>query len=143
MSFQAAEADRRLTNLIQVGTVASVDPGRARAAVTVGDITVPQAVVGQLRAGALSFWWMPQVGEQVVILCPGGDMARAIILCSLFAGDAPSADAGIPLLALGGGTLRLDGTLEVTGDVVAGGISLTGHIHGGIAPGAATTRGPQ
>lgn len=143
MSYADAEASRMIANLIQVGSVMSVDAGNARAAVKVGEITIPAAAVAQLRAGVLSFWWMPQAGEQVVVICPGGDMARAIVLCSIFAGNAPSADAGIPLLELAGGVIRLNGTLELTGDVIAQGISLTTHTHTGVATGAGNTGGPQ
>ena len=45
-----------------------------------------------------------------------------------------------------GGTLTIEaGTLDVRGggDVVASGISLTGHVHGGVQSGGSTTSGPQ
>ena len=45
-----------------------------------------------------------------------------------------------------GGTLTIEaGTLDIRGggDVVASGISLTGHVHGGVQSGGSTTSGPQ
>ncbi|MCB5198594.1 phage baseplate assembly protein V [Loktanella sp. TSTF-M6] len=143
MTLAAAEADRRIANVLQVGTIVSVDPAGPSVAVNLGDITIPAAAVGMMRAGGLSLWWMPAIGEQVLIACPGGDMARAIVVCGIFAGNAPSDDAAVPLFELAGGEIHFNGTLIVSGDVIAGGISLQNHIHGGVTGGAATTEGPQ
>jgi len=38
--------------------------------------------------------------------------------------------------------VRVDGDVEVTGDVVAGGVSLRGHRHGGVAAGGGLTGPP-
>ena len=141
MSFAAAEADRRVANLIQIGRVTAVGAGTAR--VAIGELETPDIPVGQYRAGGLSLWWMPTVGEQVVIACPSGDLARAVILCSIYAGNAPSSDPAVPMIALAGGRMVIDGTLEVTGDVIAAGISLTTHTHDGVIAGGDSTGGPQ
>jgi phage baseplate assembly protein gpV len=85
---------------------------------------------------------MPSVGEQVVIACPSGDVAQGIILASVFAGNAPSADPATPMIDLAGGALVINGDLQVTGDVIASGISLVTHTHGGVAPGGASTNSP-
>ena len=141
MSFAAAEADRRIGNVIQIGRVISVGAGTAR--VAVGELETADIPVGQYRAGGLALWWMPTVGEQVVIACPSGDVAQAVILCSIYAGNAPSGDVAVPMIALAGGRMVVDGTLEVTGDVIAAGISLTTHRHGGVAAGSDLTGEPQ
>ncbi|VDS09251.1 Phage-related baseplate assembly protein [Paracoccus haematequi] len=143
MSYSAAENDRRTANILLIGKIAGVNPGTARARVDFGDLGSSDLPVGQLRAGALSFWWMPEIGEQVLVGCPGGDIAQGVILCSIFAGNAPSSDAGVPLIALAGGMIRVDGSIEVTGDVVASGISLVEHVHGGIQTGQSKTRKPE
>lgn len=143
MSMAGAEADRRIANVIQIGTVTAVDAGSARARVQLGDILTPLIPVGQFRAGALSFWWMPTVGEQVVVACPSGDIARAVILCSIYAGNAPSSDGGVPMVDLAGGKIVFNGNIEVTGDVVASGVSLVHHTHGGITPGPNNTGEPN
>jgi phage baseplate assembly protein gpV len=143
MSFAAAEADRRLANLLQVGTVTSVNGATGRARVRVGDLDLPEIAVAQFRAGGTSLWWMPQVGEQVLVACPSGDVAQGIVLASLFAGNAPSVDAGVPMIELAGGTMKINGTLELTGDVVAQGVSLVTHTHGGVQPGGGHTGVPD
>lgn len=39
--------------------------------------------------------------------------------------------------------VQLNGSMNATGDVVASGISLTGHVHGGVEGGSSNTSGPQ
>lgn len=143
MSFAGAEADRRLGNGVMLGVITAIDPASGRARVQVGDLATPDLPVAQMRAGALSFWWMPQVGEQVVIACPSGDVAQGVVLASVYAGNAPSADAAIPMIDLAGGRMVLNGDLEVTGDVIASGISLVHHTHGGVVPGGSNTGEPN
>lgn len=143
MSMAGAEADRRIGNVIQIGVVTAVNAGTARARVQLGELGTPEIPVGQLRAGALSFWWMPTVGEQVVVAAPSGDIARAVILCSIFAGNAPSADAGTPMIDLAGGKIIFNGDIEVMGDVTASGVSLVHHNHPGIEPGGGNTGEPN
>lgn len=143
MSEQAAEADRRIENTIRVGRVASVDPGTARAVVDFGDLQSPPLNVGQLGAGAIQFWWMPSVGEQVIVACEGGDIAQGVLVASLYAGNAPSTDGGVPQINLAGGKMIVNGTLEVTVDVIAAGVSLVHHTHRGVTPGASNTGEPN
>lgn len=143
MSFSAAENDRRSANTILLGRVTAVNGTAGRARVQCGDLATPELPVGQLRAGPLSFWWMPAVGEQVVVACPSGDVARGVIIAAVFAGNAPSADAGTPMIDLAGGRMLINGTLELTGDVIAGGVSLRSHTHGGVMPGGSSTGGPN
>ncbi|MGR3501606.1 phage baseplate assembly protein V [Pseudaestuariivita sp.] len=129
MSRAAAEADRRIANVLQVGRVTSIDPGSATAVVDIGDLETPPIPVAQLRAGAMQTWWMPTVGEQVLIAAPSGDIAQAVLLASIYASNAPSSDPSTPEMNLGGGTMKINGTLVLTGDVIAQGISLVNHTH--------------
>ncbi len=150
MSRAAAEADRRIGAIANVGTVVAIDVATGRARVRLGDLETASIPVMQMRSGAVRMTWMPSIGEQVTVLAPSGDIARAFVLGSLPVDGnavAPSADA--PTMDLGGGTMRVignlfvDGDIEVTGDVVASGISLVTHVHGGVARGGATTDEPQ
>lgn len=143
MSRAAAEADRRIGNVLQIGTVVSVDPSRARARVRLGSVEVPNVPVGQFRAGGMSFWWMPEEGEQVMVGAPGGDLAQAVVMSSIFAGNAPSSDPGTPMVELKGGNMIFKGTLIVEGDVIASGISLVNHTHSGVESGPSSTGEPQ
>lgn len=53
----------------------------------------------------------------------------------------------VEIVAPGGfaltGDVAIDGTVTVSRDVVASGISLLEHVHGGVMPGGGTTGGPQ
>lgn len=145
-----AEADRRIGNVVQIGTIVSIDNGTGRARVRIGDLDTPALQVMQIRSGTIKMHWMPAPGEQVTVLAPSGDMARAFIMGSLpINGNMVAPDAGSPTMDLGGGTLRLvgnlyvDGNIEVTGDVTASGISLVHHTHGGVTPGTLNTGEPN
>ncbi len=143
MSEALAEADRRIENIIRVGRVASVDPDAERAIVDFGDFQSPPIKVGQLSAGAIQFWWMPSVGEQVVVACEGGDIAQGSIVASLYAGNAPSSDGAVPMINLAGGEMRVNGTIVVSVDVIADGVSLVHHTHNRVQPGGGNTGKPN
>jgi len=145
MSKADAEADRKEANIVEIGTVTAVNGQAGRARVKLGDVTTPEIKVGALRAGPLNFWWMPAEGEQVLVASPGGDIGQAVIVASLYAGNAPSSDKDVPMIDLNGGAgkMVIDGTLVVTTDVIINGISFVGHVHGGIKPGGANTDVPS
>ena len=150
MSRQLAEADRQIGNLLNLGVVESVDGATGRVRVRIGEVVTPPIPAGQMRAGGVSLWWMPEVGEQVMIGAPSGDLAQAVILSSVFAGNAPSSDAGVPMIELAGGSMKINGSLEITGsitltggDVTADGVSLKTHTHRGVTPGGGNTGEPN
>lgn len=150
MTLSAAEADRRIANVLTVGTVVSIDNGSGRARVRIGELELPPIQVMQLRSGNIRMHWMPSPGEQVTIAAPSGDMARAFVMGGLpIDGNMVAPDAGSPTMDLGGGTLRIignlyiEGDVEVTGDVVASGVSLVHHTHGGVQRGGADTEEPN
>lgn len=53
----------------------------------------------------------------------------------------PQPQMGATPTDIGGGRSSID--LSTSGDIVAGSISLKGHVHGGIQPGGGNTGGPQ
>ncbi len=150
MSLSAAEADRRIGNVLTIGTIMSIDNASGRVRVKVGDLLTPPIPVMQLRSGDIRMHWMPSANEQVTIAAPSGDMARAFVMGSLpIDGNMVAPDAASPTMDLGTGTLRIigklyvDGDIEVTGDVTASGVSLTRHTHGGVQSGGANTEEPN
>ena len=154
MSFAAAEADRRIANANGVGIVTAIDAARVRARVRIGALETPFIPVMQIQAGRVRFMSMPSVGEQVTVVAPDGDYARAYVGGAIFAGNAPGAEAGHVFLHLGGGELRITGDLVIEGDVrltgtvtaetdvVAAGKSLVSHTHPHGDP-AGTTGAPS
>lgn len=84
--FTLTELDRRISNLIQLGHIHKVDG--TKASVKIGEIitdTLPWVVT---RAGVT--WWVPEVGEQVVVLAPSGELNQGVILAGLYSQNHPA-----------------------------------------------------
>lgn len=168
--------------MIRLGVIASVDLGAARCTVRYGDPDESEAISPPIRwimprCGNTRIWSPPSVGEQVVLLCPDGEIGAGIVLTGItrdsfppigstleeridFADGAqlrydPEAhhleallpDGATATITVPGGLtingdVRLNGTLTASEDVIADGISLKTHRHGGVQPGSGQTAGP-
>ena len=110
------DAERLFGDLIRLGVVAEVDLAAARCVVRVTDdlVTGPLPWLAA-RAGAVSSWSPPSVGEQVVLLCPEGDIAAGVVLPGVFSATNPAAASDAhPLIKLpDGSTLRFNGDAHV------------------------------
>lgn len=154
----------KIGDLIRLGTIMSVDLVAATAIVQSGDVVSP-ALHWIEQAGAFRTWSPPTVDEQVMLLCPEGDIAGGVILRGLFSNDFPKLGSsvnpqingpdglvitltgdGIQIVAPGGvaieGDVTVTGTVTASEDVVGGGISLKSHKHGGVQAGGAQTGAP-
>jgi len=95
-ALEMAEILRRLANVVRLGAVAEVDLPAARARVRYDtdaagdDILTAWLPWLTLRAGADRTWWAPTVGEQVVVLAPGGELPQAVILPALYRDTHPA-----------------------------------------------------
>lgn len=78
------DVDRRIENILQLGTIASVDYANARVRVKAGGLLTAPLPWLTPRAGSARTWWPPSVGEQVLLLSPGGDPARGVVLPGLY-----------------------------------------------------------
>lgn len=84
MSQNDLEFDRRLANLIRVGTVAAIDEAGGFVKVDLGDVKTDWLRWGERRAGpGQRTWAMPEVGEQVMVLSPSGDLSQGVVGHSL------------------------------------------------------------
>lgn len=158
--------------LIRFGSVAAVDLAAARCTVALDEGVVSGPVRWiEPRAGATRTWSPPSVGEQVLLLCPCGEIGAGVVLrgvvCDAFppAGDDafevlgafadgarlsydPSGHVLTFALPVGGvlrvvGDLAVSGKVVASGDVLAGGVSLVGHHHAGVQPGTGLSGAPQ
>ena len=172
MTFDNAEANRRLSNLVSIGTVEDVDYATATARIRMGDVVTAALPMIAGRAGGNRSWSPYEVGEQVCVFAPSGNLAAGVILGAIYADAAPAngdnadvhrmtysngaviefdraanhfrmalAGGSVEIIATGG--LTIVGTVTVEGDVIADGISLKTHVHGGVIPGPADTAGPK
>jgi len=120
------DLERRLARVIQIGVVHEADYEACRLRVRVGEeederITpwIPWGVVRAGPEGTDQSWWAPEVGEQVMVWAPEGDLAQAIVGPSLYADEAPAPahDPKIRRVLLGGEAVityyREEKTLEI------------------------------
>ncbi|WP_302141742.1 phage baseplate assembly protein V [Halomonas alkalicola] len=92
-----AELLRLIHNLIRLGTIAEVDHATARCRVQIGELTTARLPWLELRAGETRTWNPPTLGEQVLVLSPGGDLSAGVVLSGLYrqAHPAPSGDENL------------------------------------------------
>ena len=167
MDANVAELSRLLENLIRLGTIVEVNGTRAR--VQSGKLKTQWLHWQTSRAGEAVTWWQPSIGEQVVLLSPGGDMAAAVILPSIYSDKHPSPTTNPKLHATrypdgaqtsydseshtldivlpAGGTIHIHangGNIVVhNGDIIVDGKSFKHHVHVGVVPGPADTGEPK
>lgn len=89
-----AELSRLLMNVIRIGVVTAVDLNAPAARVQTGGLQTDWIRWGVDRAGDAVDWWAPSVGEQVVMLAPGGALENAVIAFSLYSNTALPPDTG-------------------------------------------------
>lgn len=104
-----SDLQRRLENLIRIGTIAHVDladTGAPRVRVQDGQLLTDWLPFGSMRAGTARVWSAPTVGEQVIMLSPSGELASAVVFGSLFCAgiQAPSADPHDHIIDFADGT---------------------------------------
>jgi phage baseplate assembly protein V len=90
MNADLSDLLRLLQNLIRLGTIAEINGAKAR--VRLGPtLTTEWLNWATRRAGSTHTWSAPTVGEQVIVISPGGDLTRGIIVPALYSQefDAP------------------------------------------------------
>ncbi|MDK2594635.1 phage baseplate assembly protein V [Pseudoalteromonas obscura] len=81
----ASDMQHRFAKLISIGTVEEVDYELARVKVRIGEWLTAKLPWLTHQAAQDMTWQAPEVGEQVLVIAPSGDMAQGIILGSLYA----------------------------------------------------------
>jgi phage baseplate assembly protein V len=95
MTYELSEAQRALAGLIRFGVVMEVDVAASRVRVRTGGLESDWLPWLTARAGKTRTWSAPTVGEQGLVLSPGGDPAQGVFLAGLYqdAHPAPAASA--------------------------------------------------
>jgi len=139
MNFDFAELERRLANVIRIGTVIAADYSGAKVIVRCDDIRTDWLPWITHRAGNDRDWWAPDIGEQVLVLAPSGQMDAAVVLPALYsdASPEPAASADIHTIRYGNGD-------TVTHDRAAGSwhVQCAGPVTV-VAGGAVTVQAPS
>ncbi|MGO2367321.1 MAG: phage baseplate assembly protein V [Serratia sp. (in: enterobacteria)] len=119
--MDAAELIRLLENVIRVGVVTEIDEDAWRVRVASGELDCTWLRWNAQRAGEFNIWVPPSIGEQVWLVCIGGNPETAIIGGSLYSNDHPapgSSSKEMVITAPDGARFRYDaaaGALEVSG----------------------------
>ncbi|OCC25321.1 hypothetical protein MB02_01210 [Croceicoccus estronivorus] len=143
----------KIGDVLRLGLIASVDLAQATAVVRCGDIDSPPCPWFEL-AGQYRSWSPPGEGEQVLLVCPEGDIAHGIVLRGLNSNSFPApasgqdhelhGPAGLVIRLTGDGIeITAPGNVIVQGDVIADGISLKDHVHQGVTPGSGQSGAPR
>ncbi|WP_106418711.1 phage baseplate assembly protein V [Salinicola tamaricis] len=101
------ELARLLHNLIRVGRVAAIDHAAVRVRIQSGALLTDWLPWLTARAGHTRSWNPPTLGEQVLLLAPGGELRGALVLPALNsdAVPAPSHDANLTQLEMPDGAV--------------------------------------
>lgn len=89
-SFSFSELDRKLANLIRLGTIKEADYKKARVRIQIGKILTDWLPWVTSRAGQDRNWSAPSVGEQVVLLSPSGEMAQGVVIPAIYQNKHPA-----------------------------------------------------
>ena len=141
MNYEPSSIADRLAHLIRLATVREVDVAAARIRVELMDEITSWIPWTVKRAGTVRQWSIPSVGEQLVLLCPEGNIEQAIAIPALYQDNfsAPSDDPNQHLTIYGDGArigyndkthhlyaqLPEEGSTEL---ISRGGITITGDI---------------
>ncbi|MCZ4281703.1 phage baseplate assembly protein V [Kiloniella laminariae] len=90
MSPNLTEILRLIENLICYGTVVAADYPSARVKVSIKGRATAWLPWSTDRAAHDRSWDAPEIGEQVLVLCPSGDPANGVIAGTLFRQAAPA-----------------------------------------------------
>lgn len=132
--YAAGELDRRLGNLVRVGTVKAFDPAKGYR-VDIGELVTDWLPVGTRRSGSQRSWNPLSIGEQVVVVAEDGELSQGVIVCSLPSDANPENGTAANLWRetfADGTVLEYDqSTGGLRADVVTSG-SITLHIGGTV-----------
>ncbi len=88
--FDMTQIERMLSNLITFAKVIAVDESKGKLKAQAGEITSAWLGIATMRAGEDRHWWLPEVGEQVVIVAPSGDLNQGVVVGSLYCDAYPA-----------------------------------------------------
>ena len=124
--MNTAELNRLTQNLIRIGTIAVVDHAARRLKVASGKLLTAW-LDWPAEIGRNYKRWQPlRIGTQVILACPGGDPAQAIIIGMLYSNShpSPSTDPDIDLIQFDNGSFIAHNhsaktlTLHSAGDLI-------------------------
>lgn len=102
------DMERRIANMVRDGAVMAINHSTRRVRVKSGDIETDWLPWTAGRSGpGKRRWDPPEVGEQVTIICPSGDLRQGRVVPGFYQGsyDAPSSNPDADRAEYGDGTV--------------------------------------
>jgi len=126
---QITDLERRVSNQIVIGKISQIDHKKARYRVKFGDIETDWLADTQPRSGRTD------IGEQVVITCPSGDLSQGIIIASVHTDATQAGDKGAHhrIIYPDGTSITYDDEANAYSLAVKQGGSFTLEIGGGVS----------
>ncbi|MCF6777603.1 phage baseplate assembly protein V [Thiotrichales bacterium 19X7-9] len=82
------DMQRRLNNLIRIGTVIGTNETRLR--IKLGDNITGWLPWLTQRTGDCQTWWKPSIGEQVLVLSSSGELNNGVVLPAIYMQNQPT-----------------------------------------------------
>ena len=89
LEYRITELERRMANMLRFGIVDQLDASAAKVRVKFGSILTGWLPWLTQKAGIERTWWTPDVGEQVLMVSPFGDMTQAVVIPALYQAAFP------------------------------------------------------
>jgi phage baseplate assembly protein V len=90
LAYRIEQLERRINNILRVGNIVEVDYDNALCRVEIGNIKTAWLKWFTDRASNDRSWWAPEVGEQVMVLSPSGEMAQGSVLPAIYQDAHPA-----------------------------------------------------
>ncbi|MEG1798705.1 MAG: phage baseplate assembly protein V [Synergistaceae bacterium] len=87
--MHGGEQERRFANLIQLGVISEVQPGKGLCRVSFGERVSPLSPWLMGRCGDDKEFWHPDIGEQAIFLSPYGDGSEGIVMIGIMSNKRP------------------------------------------------------
>jgi len=89
LAMEVSRLNRVISRQMRFGTIAEVDPSKGVARMLLSDPDSGKAFKGPWRpwaemAGGTRSWRPPTVGQQMLVVSPGGDLAQSLLLPATF-----------------------------------------------------------
>lgn len=149
---------------VRIGRIASIYPNRHTARVEFDDTGQNSAEISVVvpSVSNVQFYCLPQVGEQVECVMRDNGQEVGYINGSFYSDEClpPFNDINIigfkcdedevvynkktrQINIKASGNITIQGNVTIVGDVIARGVSLQNHVHGGVISGGGNTGTPQ
>ncbi|WP_418089893.1 phage baseplate assembly protein V [Wolbachia endosymbiont (group B) of Orgyia antiqua] len=83
-SFAISELNRKLANVVRIGIVKEIDYEKAKVRVKIGEFLTDYLPWITNKAGKDRDWSPPDIGEQVMIFSPFGELSLGVVLGGIY-----------------------------------------------------------